>query len=112
MSGQAKLIWTAWNNGRYDNSGNGYGLKVPIADRDKYFSRSAHSAILVLPDLAEIAVNTGKESFWSETCRELISKELGRWFIRSRLAPWASGNPPKIRVTSLGNARFKVEGLA
>jgi hypothetical protein len=106
-----ELVWTAWNNGRHNPSGNGYGLKIPVNDRDHYFSRNAGSAVLVFPDTQqEASVNTDKKSFWSDTCREIISKDLGRWFIRSGLAPWPAGAPPKVRVLALGKGKFKIEG--
>jgi hypothetical protein len=107
------LIWTAWNKGRHHSSGNGYGLKIPIRDRDLFFDPKIGSAILVLPDgEREICINTEKNSFWSDTCRELISKDLGRWFIRKGLAPWPAGAPPKIRAVPLGRGKFKIEGNA
>ena len=72
---------TAWNNGSHLKSGVGYGLKVDIRDRDTYFDPDAESVALRLPNGKEIAVNTAKVSFWSETCSELIHKEIGRWLL-------------------------------
>lgn len=107
------LIWTAWNNGKHDRFGNGYGFKVPIDDRDRYFDRFRDIAILVLPESnAEIRVNTRKQSFWTETCHELICKELGAWLIREGLAPWPAGRPPRFLVSVLGEGRFRIEGPA
>lgn len=105
-----QLRWTAWNNGQNDKTGNGYGLKVPIVDRDRYFESGRTSVTLILPGSnKEIVVNVRKKSFWSDTCRELISKELGEWLIRTGLAPWPKGNPPKLKVTILGDGRFRIE---
>jgi hypothetical protein len=104
------LRWTAWNNGQHDKSGNGYGLKIPIADRDKYFDRTRGSVKVVVSDSgAEIEVNTNKKSFWSDSCRELISKELGVWLIRRGLAPWPKGSPPQVKVTPLAEGHFRIE---
>lgn len=33
------MIGTVWNNGRYDSSGVGYGIKIGQTDRDKYFNK-------------------------------------------------------------------------
>ncbi len=42
------MIVTAWNNGRHHASGAGYGLKVAIADRDRYFDPEVASVVLEL----------------------------------------------------------------
>jgi hypothetical protein len=108
-----RLIWTAWNNGQHDRSGNGYGFKVPIDDRDRYFDRFQEAAFLVIPHSnKEIRINTRKKSFWTEVCRELICKEIGAWFIREGLAPWPARRPPRFFVSALGEGRFKIEGPA
>jgi hypothetical protein len=33
------MIVTAWNNGKNNPSGSGYGFKVDIKDRDIYFNK-------------------------------------------------------------------------
>ncbi|APC39659.1 hypothetical protein [Clostridium estertheticum] len=33
------MIGTVWNNGTYDSSGVGYGIKIQQTDRDKYFNK-------------------------------------------------------------------------
>jgi hypothetical protein len=40
---------TAWNNGSFHSSGAGYGFKVPIDDRDRFFERSWGSVVVELP---------------------------------------------------------------
>ncbi len=104
------MQWSAWNNGQPRPSGAGYGLKVPIADRDAHFSRSQRTIILELPRGAEfvgVPINVGKDSFGTE-CRELISKEIGLWLMDQGLAPWPKGQPPKIDVEQVGVGRFRV----
>lgn len=68
----------AWNNGQHHASGAGYGFKVARTDRDRFFETSWESVILVLPNGIEIDVNIAKDSFWSDSCRELISKGIGQ----------------------------------
>jgi len=107
------LIWSAWNNGKHCQSGAGYGLKVPITDRDRYFNKNLKSVILELPvsgGFAEITLNTNKSSFWNETCHELISQEIGRWLRNSGLAPWPSRHPPKLAVEIKSEKRFRLLG--
>lgn len=102
---------SAWNNGQHVASGAGYGLKVPIAVRDKYFKKEWKLVKLELPvsgGFLEVNLNVDKPSFWNETCHELISKEIGRWLRSSGLAPWPSGKPPSIIVEVVGEKVFKV----
>ena len=75
------MKWTAWNNGAHHTDGNGYGFKVSIQDRDEFFKIEWSRVVVILPDGSEIKVNTAKDSFWNATCRELISREIGRWLI-------------------------------
>ena len=56
----------------------------------------------------DILVNTDKPSFWNGTCRELISKEIGLWFISNYLASWVKGHPPKLQLEPAGDQRFNV----
>jgi len=75
-----KLVWTAWNEGRHAPNGSGYGIKIPISDRDKFFKREWKAVTLELPIggvIKEIEVNVNKPSFWSPSCHELINKEIG-----------------------------------
>ena len=75
------MLVTAWNNGAHHKNGAGYGLKVDALDRNRYFSRSWQTIILELPgqtDLVEI--NVAKASSWGNTCRELISREIGNGY--------------------------------
>ncbi len=91
------MIVTAWNNGQHHPSGAGYGLKITVADRDRYFHREWRSVTLILEGQTQpIEINISKPSFWGETCHELISAEIGRWLKQNGLTPWAKGNPPKL----------------
>jgi hypothetical protein len=105
------LTWTAWNNGSYHRSGAGYGFKIPIKDRDTYFKKLWDSVSLILPflDGAESTnLNINKSSFWSPSCRELISQNIGRWLIGCGLAPWSLGSPPRVQVAVIGPGQFEI----
>lgn len=104
------MKWVAWNNGQRSSSGAGYGLRVPVADRNKYFKRSWKSVTLELRTGRTyrcVKVNLDKPSFW-ENCPELISKEIGQWLIRRGCGTWPSGNPPRFDVTHPGGRVFRV----
>jgi hypothetical protein len=95
----AGFIATAWNNGKHHTTGAGYGLKISVADRDTFMRRAWGSVDLHLSGAAEpIRVNIAKDSFWSDTCRELISQHIGHWLIAQGLAPWPDGKPPRFRL--------------
>jgi len=112
MTDRATLLWTAWNNGKHHSSGAGYGFKVPIHDRDRHFDRDWKRVTLLLPFPSgprEAVVNVEKLSFWSDTCHELICKEIGLWLRERGLAPWPNGKPPKLEVAVLGSGRFEIK---
>jgi len=95
-------------------TGAGYGFKVPIADREKYFKREWATVLIELPvpsGFATVECNTAKDSFWTETCHELISRNIGSWLRDKRLAPWPLRQPPKLRIEIVGERRFRVMGV-
>jgi hypothetical protein len=99
----------AWNNGSHDPSGNGYGLKISAQDRDRHLRREWGSVALYLAGQGEpVSVNVDKASLWNDTCRELISRQIGTWLIARGLAPWPKGSPPKLAVVPRGPRQFDV----
>lgn len=110
MSGHAFLA-NAWSNGQRGSSGAGYGLRISAADRDRFFERGWRSVTLRLvagDEMTVAEVNCAKASFWDGSCRELIGKEIGRWFIDNGFAPWSPGEPPGFRMMPSGNRTFEV----
>src|SRR5438552_1396852 len=94
------LVWTAWKNGSHE-SGTAYGLKVPIADRDRLFDKRWQTVVLELPaesGFAEVEVSVSKASFWTAKCPELISREIADWLRARCLVPWPTHRPPKLLV--------------
>jgi hypothetical protein len=101
------MIVTAWKGGTTTKNGGGYGVKLNACDRDRYFQRDWKSVQLSLDGTSDvIKVNVAKPSFWNNTCRELISAEIGRWLICNGLVPWQKGNPPKLKLEHLINNHF------
>ena len=97
---------TAWNNGAHHASGAGYGLKVSVADRDRYFGRDWSAITLEIPGRVAVSVPVA-ESFWRR-CSELRSAELGRWLRDEGLAPWTKGQPPVLQLEKVEDNRFRV----
>ena len=105
------FVATAWSNGKPSSSGAGYGLKISIADRDRFFEKGWRSATLRLEaggTTVVAEVNCAKASFWNGTCRELIGKDIGRWLIDNGFAPWPKGVPPRFRMIPVGVGTFEV----
>lgn len=98
-----------WTNGKPKMTAAGYGLKIRNAsDRNNYFKREWGKIELRLPNLAVPAkININKDSFWTETCRELIGNEIGLWLLRENLAPWLPGSPPQVLLISQGDGIFE-----
>jgi len=106
------MIVTAWNNGKHHDSGAGYGLKLTISDRDKYFIRDWKQILLYFSDSGEgVEVNIDKDSFWDDTCRELISIDIGKWFLQNNYAPWPKGLPPKIELEPIIGNKFRLVSI-
>ena len=97
---------TAWNNGKHHPTGAGYGIKIASSDRNRYFKKSWKSVFVRLPNGTKVEVNTDKASFWNESCRELISTEIGQWLIENKKAPWPSGLPPKFYLKLKSERQF------
>ena len=105
------MIVTAWNSGKHFESGAGYGLKLSIDDRNEYFTKDWTTVVVELPNSdVPIEISIAKPSFWNNTCRELISQEIGIWLRSEGLAPWTKGKPPKFELIHTGGNSFKVKG--
>jgi hypothetical protein len=108
------LVWTAWKSGS-EKSATDYGLRVPIADRDRLFDKRWQTVVLELPaerGFAEFEVSIAKASFWTAKCHELISKDIACWLRASGLMPWPTHRPPRLLVEETGSRRFRVAGVA
>jgi hypothetical protein len=105
------MIVTAWNNGTHSKTGAGYGVKLDVRDRDRFFQHEWKSIELSLEGTSKVVqVNVAKPSFWETTCRELISVEIGRWLIANGLAPWPKGSPPKLLLEHIEGDHFLLSG--
>lgn len=112
--GQQYFIATAWNNGQQSDTGAGYGLKISSSDRDRFFDRSWKTVrlnLLTEQNGRTAEVNVEKSSFWSSICREMINKDIGRWFIDNQFAPWRRGRPPRFRFVPVREREFNVDHI-
>lgn len=101
------MIVTAWNNGQHRSSGTGYGIKINANDRDRYFDKNRSSVFIRINNSNnEVEINIEKDSFWSETCRELICKEIGIWLRNNNLAPWPKMQPPRFVLKKIEGNHF------
>lgn len=96
---------TTWNNGSFNASGAGYGIKIPKSSRDQYFNRNWDSVVLHIED-REVEVKLC-DTFWT-TCNELRSKEIGLFLIRNGLGDWVKGLPNEVSLTSVKDNTFKL----
>jgi hypothetical protein len=104
------FIATTWNNGQYHTSGAGYGIKISLENRERFFNPDWQTVILHLNSYDHpVQVNVAKESFWNRTCGELISKHIGLWLQRNNCARWPIRQPNQVRMTVIGQREFKVE---
>jgi hypothetical protein len=111
MSGR-EVVATAWNNGEHHRTGADYGLKVSVVDGDNCFERRRSTVAFWMPDADQpIQVNIDKDSFWSSTCRELISSDIGRWLLKSRMAPWPPGHRPRFTLRPIGEGAFEARAI-
>jgi len=92
------------------STGSGYGLKISVQDRDKFFKKSYKQAVLHLEGQSQpIEINIDKPSFWDGNCRELVSKEIGQWLIKNKLSDWEIGQPPRLNMIFLGENNFQLK---
>ena len=104
------MQWTAWNDGKHLPTGGGYGLHVPLADRNAQFKKRWSTVTLELrcgSRYTPVVVNTSKASFWRD-CSELISRDIGAWLINNGQAHWPRGSPPRFTVTAIRPGLFRV----
>lgn len=100
------MTFTAWTN-----SSGSFGFKVlSTEERNLNFSKENSSVNILLPDnntYIKVVCNTAKKTFWNNTCKELIKKQIGVWFKNNHYYPW-NGHPPKFEVERINSDTYKV----
>jgi hypothetical protein len=97
---------TVGNNGRWNQSGAGYGIKLKSADRDRYFDRTWTDVAVGIEGLGSADVKLSA-SFWAHY-RELRSIHISTWMRANGFASWPNGNPPSFQLRRHGGRRFKL----
>ena len=101
------IIVSGWNNGSPNNeTGSGYGIRIPKKSRDKYFERGWKYVVIEFDDGSSTTVKISP-SFW-RSCPELRSSKIGKWMLKNGLAPWSKGNPPILKLEIVGKRRFRL----
>lgn len=100
------MVVVVWNDGAKNPRGLGYGIRIIKKDRDKYFKREWKYVTIKIEGTDTVVTgNIDKMSFWCSSI-QIISKELGRWFIANDLAQWPKGKPPKLILDHTGENNF------
>lgn len=98
---------TAWNSGKYNRSGAGYGLRLDPADRNAVFNRSWSDVVLDLPNgTAGVRIKLSP-AFWRD-CPEFRSAEIGKWLIGAGYGRWRRGSPPTFTLVQVSGNHFSV----
>lgn len=103
------MIATGWSNGAPKETGAGYGLRIRLQDRGRYFDQAWSSVIVELPEGEWVTIPLS-DSFWRK-CAELRSSQVGKWMLDRGFAPWPKGNPLKFALEPLCNGRFTLRVL-
>jgi hypothetical protein len=100
---------SGWHNGSPRRSGDGYGIRISKADRDRYFVPGWDNVELEFPDGQRVQVNLTR-SFWKPETpwAELRDAAIGRLLIAQGAAPWPKDSPPGLVLAPLGPKRFSV----
>ena len=97
---------TTWNNGTFNPSGAGYGIRIPREFRDAHFKPEWDSVQLHIEDKV-ININL-KPTFWT-TCNELRSKEIGSYLIKHGLGKWDKGQPHILNLELVNRSSFQLK---
>ncbi|MFD3157091.1 hypothetical protein ACFIJ5_09555 [Haloimpatiens sp. FM7330] len=89
------MIVTTWNNGNYNTSGAGYGVKISKKDRQKFFDKAWDSVVIGISDFKNSKEIHLHDTFWT-TCSELRSAKIGKYLIDNGLGKWEKRKPYKL----------------
>lgn len=96
---------TTWNNGSFNMSGAGYGIRISKELRNRYFNINWDSIVLYVEEkTVEIKL---RDTFWT-TCSELRSKEIGLFLIKNGLDKWDKGQPHELELNIVKDNIFKL----
>lgn len=101
------MIVSAWKIGTSNiKTGSGYGIRIKLKDRNRYFSRDWNSVKIKIDSDKDFDVNLSK-AFWGK-CPELRSKWIGKWMLKQGFVPWPKFKPPKLKLEPIGDRTYKL----
>ena len=101
-SADTHLIVTGWQS----SGGVTLGFRFGAENARKWVDRRWTSIQVELDGVVhEFPI---RPPFW-RTCPEIRGAPITAWFTRRQLAPWPRGNPPAVRLVSLGGRAFRAE---
>lgn len=100
------MLVHAWSNGAARATGAGYGVRVSVRDRDRYFDPRWATVVIDLEPDGHTIVPVAT-SFW-RACTELRSADIGRWLLTRSLAPWPRGHPPSLELHHVHDNHFRL----
>ncbi|WP_299064302.1 hypothetical protein [uncultured Polaribacter sp.] len=103
-----KLKVSSWNDGKHNQNGNGYGIRVGKKGRE-FFNKNISEIKLSIEKTEFIKVRLSS-GFW-RNCPEFRDKRIGEWLISNNFAPWKKGKTPKFNLTILDNNEFHLERI-
>ena len=104
------MVVIGWRTGTANiKTGGGYGLRIKISDRTRYFCREWKSVKIEF-DTGEIHEVNISRAFWGNCC-ELRSRFIGRWMIHRGLLPWNKSAPPHFRLRPIEGNVFKLYSI-
>jgi len=97
---------TGWNNGQWNITGAGYGVRIAKRDREKHFKRQWASVIVKIQGCEPVRIRLS-EAFWKD-CIELRSQGIGGWMIARGFSSWPSHKPPHFSLVPTGDNAFEL----
>lgn len=99
------MIVKTWNNGKYNNSGAGYGIRISKPDRGKFFNKSWKYIKIDCGNSKNSQQILITDTFWT-TCLELRSEMIGKYLIDNGLGIWERGKPHRLLLLPQDNNKF------
>ena len=104
-----KFKGSAWNDGKHNSEGKGYGIRIGKKNRDLYFDENWKEIQLSIEndDYFKIKITDG---FW-RNCTEFRNQLIGQWLIKIGYSHWEKGKPPKFHLIKVKNNNFLLEKI-
>ncbi|GAA0735342.1 hypothetical protein [Clostridium oceanicum] len=99
------MIVTTWNNGSYNSSGSGYGVRISKLNRAEFFNESWDKVVIHIGEVENTVDIHINNTFWGK-CPELRSIEIGKYLIKKGLNTWEKGNPHRVLLIHKHNNEF------